>query len=70
MSNKIVMVSEQYEKGNSGEKVEGITIMIDGILQQFIGVILQRNQVYKTNLDVVQDALMKGLEQIKNEIRM
>ena len=69
MSNKIVMVSEQFEKGDGGEKIEGITIMIDGVLQQFIGVILQRNHAYKTNMEVIQDALMKGLEQIRNETK-
>ena len=68
MNNKIVMVSEQFEKGDGGERIEGITIMIDGKLQQVLSVILQRKPDYTTYLEIVQDALLRGLEQIKNEI--
>ena len=68
MSNKIVMMSEQFERGNSCKHVEGITIMIDGILEQVLSIVLQKNPNYKTNIEVIQDALMKGLEQIKNDI--
>jgi hypothetical protein len=67
MSNKIIMISEQFEKDSTGESVEGITIMIDGVLQQFLSIIMQKNTAYKSNLEIIQDALMKGLEKIKNE---
>lgn len=61
------MISEQFEKDSTGESVEGITIMIDGVLQQFLSIIMQKNTAYKSNLEIIQDALMKGLEKIKNE---
>ena len=68
MNNKIVMLSEQFEKDDSGEHVEGITIMIDGMVKQFLGIVLQKSHNYSANMDIIQDALIKGLEQIKSEI--
>jgi hypothetical protein len=68
MDKKIVLVSEQLQKGSSGESVEGITVMVDGILKQFLDIIRQKSPKYTTNLSVVQDALMRGLELLKNEI--
>jgi hypothetical protein len=41
---------------------------VDGILEQFLGVIKAKESTYENNLQVIQDALMKGLEQIKNEV--
>ena len=68
MNNKITMISEQFEKGNTGENVEGITVMIDSSLKQFLDIILHKNSSYKTNMEIIQDALIKGLEQIKNDV--
>jgi hypothetical protein len=68
MDNTIKMVSEKFQKNSSGEKIEGITIMVDGILQQFLSIIIQKNPQYTNNMSVIQDALFKGLEQIKNNI--
>ena len=68
MNSKITMMSEQFEKGNTGEYVEGISIMIDGSLKQFLNIISQKSNNYGTNMEIIQDALMRGLEQIKNDI--
>ena len=68
MNSKITMMSEQFEKGNTGEHIEGITIMIDGSLKQFLDIILQKSNRYETNIEIIQDALMRGLEQIKNDV--
>ena len=68
MANKITLMSEEFEIEQTGEKVEGITVIIDGVLQKFIEVIKDKEPNYKNNLSVIQDALMKGLEIIKNEV--
>ena len=33
-SMKMTMMTEQFEKGDSGETVEGITLIVDGICQR------------------------------------
>ena len=68
MSNKITMMSEKFENEETGQNVEGITIMIDGMLKQFLEIIRAKNPEYENNLSIIQDALIKGLERIKNEV--
>lgn len=58
-------MTEEFENEKTGEKVEGITVMVDGMLKDFLEIIQSKNPNYQSNLDVIQDALMKGLEDIK-----
>lgn len=60
-------MAEEFENEKTGEKVEGITIMVDGILKEFVNIIQEKNEKYTTSISVIQDALMKGLEAIKEE---
>ena len=68
MNKKITMLKEEFENEQTGEKVEGITIIVDGALEQFLNVIKSKESTYENNLQVIQAALIKGLEQIKNEV--
>ena len=69
MKKTISILSEEFENEKTGEKVEGITIMIDGMLKEFLDIIKIQNPQYKDNIGVVQDALMRGLEAIKNNMQ-
>lgn len=68
MNKKITIMSEEFENEQTGDKVEGVTIIVDGILKQFLEVIKDKDPRYETNLSVIQDALMKGLEIVKKEV--
>ena len=68
MKKTISIMTEEFENEKTGEKVEGITIMIDGILREFFNVLKERNPKYNDNVSIVKDALMKGLESLKNDI--
>jgi len=68
MNKKITIMSEEFENEQTGGKVEGVTIIVDGILKQFLEVIKDKDPRYETNLSVIQDALMKGLEIVKKEV--
>lgn len=68
MKKTISIMTEEFENEKTGEKVEGITIMVDGILKNFLDILKERNPRYN-NVSIVQDALMKGLEVLKNEIK-
>lgn len=65
MKKTISIMTEEFENEKTGEKVEGITVMVDGMLKDFLEIIQSKNPNYQSNLDVIQDALMKGLEDIK-----
>ena len=47
---------------------EGITIMVDGVIKELFDIIKREKKEYSNNVSIVQDALMKGLEEIKNTI--
>jgi hypothetical protein len=66
MKKTISIMSEEFENEQTGEKVEGVTIMIDGILKEFLDIIRLQNPQYKDNIGIIQSALMKGLEAIKD----
>ncbi|KHD13338.1 hypothetical protein ACQR2L_05945 [Clostridium butyricum] len=68
MKKTISIMTEEFENEKTGEKVEGITIMVDGILKNFFDILKERNPRYNDNVSIVQDALMKGLEVLKNEV--
>lgn len=61
-------MTEEFENEKTGERVEGITIMVDGAIKELFEIIEREKIEYESNVSIVQDALMKGLEQIKNTI--
>ncbi|MCI8877330.1 MAG: hypothetical protein HFI77_15290 [Lachnospiraceae bacterium] len=65
MKKTISLMTEEFENEQTGEKVEGITIIVDGILKEFFDIIKLEKKEYTNNVSIVQDALMKGLEEIK-----
>ena len=66
MKNTISIITEMFENENTGDQVEGITVIVDGKLKDFLDIIKSQNPQYQSNTHVIQDALMKGLESIKN----
>lgn len=68
MKKTVTIISEEFENEKTREKVEGITIMVDGVLKEFLDIIKTQKPQYENNVNVIQDALMKGLEMIKNSI--
>lgn len=68
MKKTVSIMSEEFENEKTGEKVEGITIMVDGVLKDFLDIIKREKTEYKDNVTIIQDALFKGLESIKSSL--
>lgn len=68
MKKTISIISEEFENEKTGEKVEGITIMVDGMFKEVLNIIRTDNPQYENNVSLIQDALMRGLEAIKNSV--
>ena len=66
MNNKVKVIKEDFKKDN-GEIVKGVTIILDGILKDGIDLILENNERYKSEEELVFEALMRGLKEIKDE---
>lgn len=65
MENKITMMRETFTNDKTGENVDGITIIIDGVLKQVLDkIMLENNDKYTDYITLLQDALMKGINDI------
>ena len=52
MDNKMRIMSEEFENTNTGEKVTGITVMIDGKLKQVFDVMIKKSGGENSYLDM------------------
>ena len=67
MDDKIRIVSEQFEKEETGELVEGVSIIIDGVLRQGLDLFLQKFSEYDSYPDIMQDILLTGICDFMNK---
>ena len=68
-SNTFIILNEEFENDKTGEKVRGITIIIDGKLRDVIDLIIKNNAKYNNYNEVVRDAFINGLNSIVTEQR-
>lgn len=68
-SNKIVMFTEEYENEKSGEKVPGVTVLIDGKFKQTLDVIMQKEGKYSNYTEIVRDLLFTGVDSYISKYR-
>lgn len=62
--NTVTMLSEQFQNDKTGEMVEGITIIVDGKLKQILDMIKSKNENYKSDTEVLRDAIFEGINKI------
>ena len=63
MDNKMRIMSEVFENTNTGEKVTGITVMIDGKLKQVFDVMIKKSGGEKSYLEMLQEVLVMGIDE-------
>ncbi|MSS84575.1 hypothetical protein FYJ24_07325 [Actinomycetaceae bacterium WB03_NA08] len=66
MNSSMTVMVDQFENERTGEMVEGVTIIVDGVLKQFLDVVRSRSSAYPDNATLIQDALFRGLNDIKD----
>lgn len=60
-NNAVTIISEEFENDKTGEKVQGITIIMDGKLKEVVDLLMQKNPNYKNYTEIVRDAFFKGI---------
>ncbi|OLA92882.1 hypothetical protein [Roseburia sp. MSJ-14] len=60
-SNTVTILNEEFENDKTGEKVQGITIIIDGKLKEVVDLLMKNDSSYNNYTEVVRDALFKGI---------
>ena len=63
MDNKMRIMSEEFENTNTGEKVTGVTVMIDGKLKQVLDVMIKKSGGEKSYLEMLQEVLVMGIDE-------
>lgn len=63
MDNKMRIMSEEFENTNTGEKVTGVTVMIDGKLKQMFDVMIKKSGGEKSYLEMLQEVLVMGIDE-------
>lgn len=63
MDNKMRIMAEEFENTDTGEKVTGITVMIDGKLKQVFDVMIKKSDGEKSYLEMLQEVLVMGIDE-------
>lgn len=66
--NVVTILNEEFENDKTGEKVQGLTIIVDGKLKQVMDIIIEKDDNYNNYSEIVIDALFNGMNNIINKI--
>lgn len=67
MSNKVAIFSEEHVNDKTGDKAQGITIVVDGKLKEVFDLIIMKESKYQNYIEIVRDALFDGISSIINQ---
>ncbi|MEQ3122443.1 hypothetical protein AAAX76_03470 [Roseburia amylophila] len=60
-NNTVTILNEEFENDKTGEKVQGITIIVDGKLKEVLDLLMKNNPDYKNYTEIVRDAFFDGI---------
>lgn len=69
MDNKMRIMAEEFENTDTGEKVTGITIMIDGKLKQVFDAMIKKSGGEKSYLEMLQEVLVMGIDEYTKRLK-
>ena len=58
----LTILNEEFENDKTGEKVQGITIIVDGKIKQIFDLLMEKNPQYKNYMEIIRDALFTGID--------
>lgn len=66
-NNTVTILNEEFENDKTGEKVQGITIIVDGKLKEVLDLFMKNNPDYKNYTEIVRDAFFDGINSMIRE---
>lgn len=69
MDNKMRIMAEEFENTDTGEKVTGITVMIDGKLKQVFDAMIKKSDGEKSYLEMLQEVLVMGIDEYTKRLK-
>lgn len=67
--NKLRLLNEKFVNGETGEEVEGITIMIDGQFKQVLDILIANSPDYSSYHEMIRDIIFAGTSQLMESIK-
>lgn len=67
MDNTVTILNEEFENDKTGEKVQGITIIVDGKFKEVLDLLMKNNPDYKNYTEIVRDAFFNGINSMIRE---
>ncbi len=64
VENKLTLVSEKYNNAETGQEIDGITVMIEGKIKEIFDLIIDISDDYTNYSQVLKDSLFMGLSQM------
>jgi len=62
--NIITLINDVFTNKDTGENVDGVTIIIDGKLKEVFDLILLKKKEYHNYTEILRDALINGINNI------
>ena len=66
-NNTVTILNEEFENDKTGEKVQGITIIVEGKLKVVLDLLMKNNPNYKNYTEIVRDAFFNGINSMIRE---
>ncbi len=63
------IMKDTFGKKDSDEKVEGLTVIVDGKLKDMFDKIIRESERYNNYTDVLSMVILKGINEIIEEIK-
>ena len=68
-NNTVTILNEEFENDKTGEKVQGITIIVEGKLKEVLDLLMKNNPNYKNYSEIVRDAFFYGINSLISELK-
>ena len=66
-NNTVTILNEEFENDKTGEKVQGITIIVEGKLKEVLDLLMKNNPDYKNYTEIVRDDFFNGINSMIRE---
>lgn len=67
--NKLRLLNEKFINDETGEEVEGITIMIDGQFKQVLDILMANSGDYSKYYEIIRDIIFSGTSQLMESMK-
>ena len=61
---KVTFMRQEFENSETGEKVPGVTVIVDGVFRQVCDKLIAETEREQDYVKLIQDALFRGINEM------